>query len=101
VGARLANMRQGERTDLSSIGEKLSQPESANLFNIGKRSVERAKKVLTSGTPELAQAVEGGKIAVSLAAMARNPSRRLANPLPAGVRPQVTQELSIFLSFAS
>jgi len=35
IGARLATMRQGERTDLSSNEEKLSIKDSAGLLNIG------------------------------------------------------------------
>ena len=50
VAARLATMRQGTRTDLSPIGEK-SQAEAAVLLNVGRRSVERARRLLITPRP--------------------------------------------------
>ena len=68
VAAKLANMRQGERNDLSPIGEKFtSQARAAELLNVGKRSVERAREVLDEGTPELVAAVEQGRVSISAA----------------------------------
>lgn len=81
VAARLANMRQGARTDLSPIGEK-SQADAAALLNVGKRSVERARSVIDKGSPELVHAVESGKVAVSVAAkIADLPPERQAEVL--------------------
>lgn len=68
VAAKVANMRQGERTDLSPIGEKISQEQAAAMLNVSKRNVERAAKVQAQGAPELVSAVEQGKVAVSTAA---------------------------------
>jgi N6-adenosine-specific RNA methylase IME4/ParB-like chromosome segregation protein Spo0J len=65
--ARLAKMRQGERTDLASIGAR-SQSQAAKLLNISRRSVQRAKSVLSSGVTELVEAVDAGKMPVSVAA---------------------------------
>jgi len=72
VAAKLANMRQGARTDLQPSANlpEVGQPEAAQMLSVGERSLRSAKKVLTSGTPELARAVEQGKVAVSLAAIA-------------------------------
>ncbi len=67
VAGRLANMRQGARSDLSPIGER-SQAAAAELLNVGKRSVERARQVQAHGAPDLVAAVDAGKIAVSTAA---------------------------------
>jgi hypothetical protein len=64
VAAKLATLRQGARTDLSPIGE-MSQAAAAELLNVGKRSVERAKIVHEQGEPELVAAVEAGEISVS------------------------------------
>ena len=64
VAANLATMRQGARTDLSPIGE-MSQSQAAELLNVGKRSVDRAKIVLSEGSPELIQAVQAGELSVS------------------------------------
>jgi N6-adenosine-specific RNA methylase IME4 len=67
VAAKLATLRQGARTDLSPIGEK-SQAQAAELLNVGKRSVERAREVQQQGDPDLVRAVETGKVSVSAAA---------------------------------
>jgi ParB-like chromosome segregation protein Spo0J len=67
IATRLATMTQGARTDLSPIGER-SQAQAAELLNVGKRSVERAKKVREHGTPELQAAVKRGQLSVSAAA---------------------------------
>lgn len=69
VAARLANMRQGERTDLPSNDGKLSQTDVAELLNVSVPSVERASRVLEHGIPELIEAVEHGVVKVSLAAI--------------------------------
>ena len=50
VAAKIATMRQGKRTDLSPLGERLSQGQAAELLNVGKHSVERVKKVLDEGS---------------------------------------------------
>jgi ParB/RepB/Spo0J family partition protein len=66
VAARLANMRQGTRTDIASI-EAMSQPQAAKRLNVGRACVQRARAVVEHGTQELQAAVEQGKIAVSVA----------------------------------
>ena len=58
--ARLADMRQGERTDLASI-DAMSQPEAATLLNVSRPSVQRAAQVQQDGIPELADAVDAGE----------------------------------------
>jgi N6-adenosine-specific RNA methylase IME4/ParB-like chromosome segregation protein Spo0J len=70
VASRLANMRQGERTDLqpSANLRKVSQAEAAGRLNVSERSVTFAALVDKEATPALIHAVEQGKIAVSLAA---------------------------------
>lgn len=62
VAAKLANMRSGERTDLSSIDlRSVSQPQAAALLNVSRPTVQRAKKVITDGIPELQDMVTGGQ----------------------------------------
>src|SRR5215510_479747 len=68
IAARLATMRQGERTDLVEIPTKLSQEQAAGLVHVSRETVVAAKKVLQDGAPELAQAVEAGTLTVSAAA---------------------------------
>jgi N6-adenosine-specific RNA methylase IME4/ParB-like chromosome segregation protein Spo0J len=68
VAARIAGMRQGERTDLVEISTRLSQPQAAALVNVSRASVILGRKVLEHGEGELIEAVERGAIAVSTAA---------------------------------
>jgi N6-adenosine-specific RNA methylase IME4/ParB-like chromosome segregation protein Spo0J len=68
VAAKLATMKQGARTDLASI-EAMSQPRAAELLNVGRASVQRAREVLDHGVPELRQALERGEVSVSAAAV--------------------------------
>ena len=69
IAARLANMMGVGRPskDIAPIGA-ISGSEAADRMSVGRRNVVRAKKVLKEGTPELADAVDTGKIAVSVAA---------------------------------
>jgi hypothetical protein len=69
AAAKVANMRQGERTDLASKGGKsFSQEDAAKLFNVGTSSVQRAVVVIKYGSAELQQSVQRGEISVSAAA---------------------------------
>lgn len=70
VAGRIANMRQGQRTDLelSANLPKVSLSDAAELLNVGERSVRHARQVLDEGTPELVAAVESGDLSVSFAA---------------------------------
>ena len=70
VAARLANMRQGRRTDLEPSANlpEVSQQEAAHTLGVSERLVRHAKQVQTSGAPELARAVDSGALAVSTAA---------------------------------
>lgn len=67
VGARIANLAQGARTDLAPIGG-MSQRQAAKLLSVSERSVERAAKVNADCAPEVVAAVEAGHMSVSLAA---------------------------------
>jgi ParB-like chromosome segregation protein Spo0J len=67
VAARLATMRQGERTDLPSIEGRLSQEDAAQLLHVGVPTVERANKIQREGALEVIQAVDAGEIKVSSA----------------------------------
>lgn len=69
IASNVANMRQGERSDLPSIGGKLSRSDAGKLLNVSEKSVERAAKVITDGVPELVEAVKSGTISVSAAAV--------------------------------
>jgi ParB-like chromosome segregation protein Spo0J len=68
VAAKLATMRQGERTDLASNEAKLDQQKAAKMMKVSRSNVQRARKVLDSGNKKLITAVEQGEIAVSRAA---------------------------------
>jgi hypothetical protein len=70
VAAKIANMRQGERTDLqpSENSPKVSQAKAAEMLNISDFSLKAAKKVYAEAQPEVIRAVETGTMAVSAAA---------------------------------
>jgi N6-adenosine-specific RNA methylase IME4/ParB-like chromosome segregation protein Spo0J len=92
IAAKLANMRQGERTDLAQICAK-SQDRAAELLNISRRTVQHAAVVRDHAVPELAQKVERGELAVSVAAeAARLPpeeQRKIATLSEGGIRSTV------------
>lgn len=70
IAAKLAKLKQGDnqytKEDASIGGCSIAQ--AAELMQVSRKSVERAKVVLEHGSPELIQAVEQGKVAVSKAA---------------------------------
>jgi ParB-like chromosome segregation protein Spo0J len=68
AAARIATLQNGQRKSASPIGEGRSQAEAAQILNVGKRSVERARDVLDQGEETLVKAVEQGKVSVSAAA---------------------------------
>jgi ParB-like chromosome segregation protein Spo0J len=67
VAAKLATFGHGGDRAKSPIGD-LTQAEAAELLNVGKRSVERAGKIIDHGDAELISAVERGEASVSAAA---------------------------------
>jgi len=60
VAARVANMRQGTRTDLEPCANlrKVSQPQAAEMLNVSERSVQHAAKIEREAIPEVTKAVE-------------------------------------------
>ncbi len=70
VAAAIANMAQGERTDVepSANLQKVSQSQAAEMLNVSPRTVAAAVKVRDEAAPELVHAVESGKVSVSAAA---------------------------------
>lgn len=67
VAARLANMRQGARTDLGSIDPKsaVSTEDAAKTLNVSTASVKRAKTISRHGTDDEKKSVEDGQATVS------------------------------------
>lgn len=62
-------MQQGNFSKAANLPvSSISQPAAAEMLNVGERSLRSAKTVLDNGVPELAQAVDNGLIAVSIAA---------------------------------
>lgn len=77
VAARLATMRQGERTDLAAEnGEpclnlsKVDQETAAEMLKVSRSLLQAAKIVQDKGTAELKLAVDTGQLAVSAAKQA-------------------------------
>ena len=70
VAAKMATLQRGsnQHTKEDPSIEGSSVKEAASMLNVGRASVERAKKVIEHAAPELVKAVEQGRVAVSLAA---------------------------------
>ena len=98
VAANIANMRQGERTDLqpSAPVHKVSRKTAAAALNVSERSVASAAAVREHGTDELVAAVEAGDIPVKTAAeLAKKPveqQREVFKDLPRDDNGKLTKE---------
>jgi hypothetical protein len=70
VAARIANIRQGTRTDLEPSANlpEVSQVRAAEILNVSERSVRSARTVIDQGVAELVAAVDHGEVSVSTAA---------------------------------
>jgi hypothetical protein len=67
VADKLTTLKHGQRAD-ASIDASVTQPEAADLMNVSRASVQRARKVRESGDALLIAAVESGEVTVSAAA---------------------------------
>lgn len=67
MASKVANMRSGARTDLQPKANlpEVSNTQAAKLLNVSERSVKTAKQVVAKGQPEVAAAVESGKISLN------------------------------------
>lgn len=68
IGADVANMRQGERTDLEPSADlpKVSQAEAAKMVGVSERLVRDAVKV-KNAAPELHEEIKAGRMTVNAA----------------------------------
>lgn len=66
VAAKLATLEKGANQHASI--EAPSQSDAADLLNVSRSAVQRAREVQASAVPELAAAVEAGSVSVSAAA---------------------------------
>jgi hypothetical protein len=99
VGAEVATMRQGRRTDRQPSANlpEVSQAKASQLLNISERSIRDAKRVKDEAQPEVVKAVREGHLAVSAAAkLAAEPvkiQREVAAKVISGEASTVTQAL--------
>jgi hypothetical protein len=99
VAAKLANMRQGARTDVQPPANlpEVSTAQAAETLNISERLVRHAKQVQAEGEPELIQAVEAGHLAVTAAVqLAKRPvglQRAVVRELESGAATTVATAL--------
>lgn len=69
IAARLANLKGAGRPSKEiAQNNAITGSDAAAKMNVGRRNVVNAKKVLKEGTQQLADAVDSGKIAVTVAA---------------------------------
>ena len=67
IAGKIATLQQGSNQH-APIGAP-SQDGAADMLNVGRRSVQRAREILDRGAPELVAAVERGQVSVSAAAV--------------------------------
>jgi N6-adenosine-specific RNA methylase IME4 len=69
IAAKLANLKKSDNqfTMVASIDATITQEQAAELLNVSRPSVQRARQVIDHGTPELVQMVERGEVTVSKA----------------------------------
>lgn len=68
VADKLAALPLGANQYTEGSANLPTQKQAAELLNVSERSVRSAREVRTKGTPELAHAVESGRVSVSAAA---------------------------------
>lgn len=66
VASKIANLNHGQKR--GDVEISTTQPEAAEMLNVSRESVIKAKTVRDSGSRELIAAVESGALAVSAAA---------------------------------
>lgn len=76
IGARIANLKVGDNQYKEGgkifLPTSVSNLEAAKRMGVSDMAVKQAKKVLKQGAPELADAVDSGQIAVSVASKIAN-----------------------------
>ncbi len=88
AAAKLADLPVGG----NQYSEGLSIGRAAERFDVGERSVARAKEVLRCGDPELVEAVESGRMPVSVAAKKCRAPGSVQGPSEAGQQGEVDIE---------
>ena len=91
VAARISNLKRGDNqytVDAPIGGTSITQAAAASKMSVGERSVQRARKVIDKGTQELAEAVDAGKIAVSVAAKIAELDHERQQQIVADPRPE-------------
>lgn len=68
VAAKVANLKEGRPSAETSAIAPVSQGQAAELLNVSRDSVKRAKHAIDKGAPEVVAAMERGEIAASAAA---------------------------------
>lgn len=90
VGARIAKLPKGVRSDTAMAVSVPTQAETAESLKVSVDGIQRAKQVVERGTPALVAAVETGQVSVSAAAeVAKLPEaeqREIVEQGPAAVK---------------
>lgn len=94
VAAKIANLPNHRPEDKSANRPtSVSQPEAAQMMNVGVRSVGRAQAVQEHAVPELVAAVERGEVSVNSAAdLAREPASLQRAALQSGSVTRIARE---------
>jgi len=68
AAARIATLQSGQRAAPIGAAGAVTQANAAENLNVGRRSVQRARKVIEDGSKALQQAVDKGQVSVAKAA---------------------------------
>jgi len=80
IATELANMQRGNQPNVSiDTFKSVSQPEAAELLNVSRLSVIRARKVLDTATPEIIEQVKAGDMTVNKAIQETKRSKVISN----------------------
>ena len=95
IAAKIAKLPRGANQHAQICAS--SQNEAANLLNVSRRSVQSARQVLDSGTPELVKAVERGNKSISAALRDSKPAKPAKSKVtipPQAEAPDLADELA-------
>jgi hypothetical protein len=68
IAANIAQLRHGQKkADAPSGASQIAQTEAAEMMNVGRRSLQRARELKKSATPETIQAVVNGELPLNTA----------------------------------
>ena len=104
MASRLANMRQGERTDIepsADLPNVISQAEAAKMLNVSERMVRTVKAIEREAPERLGEINSGKETATKIYKLIKRAETPTENiPLPSGVYDVIYADLTSKLDFS-